>query len=974
MNLDATSVPAESAPPSPPRALTVGGATLLAAVAIATRLYRFPDVPPGIHGDESTNGIDILFTLPKGLTPFLERNNGRESLFIYLQAAFVAVLGGDIAPLRLAAVCVGLATVGATYWLGARWLGRFGGLLAALGLATSYWHIGLSRIGFRAGAAPLVVCLALVCLWHATRRDRSWGWAVACGASVGLGCYVYLSLRVLPLLIAGALLGSMVAGALSPRQALRVLAVVAATAALVAIPLALYFVGHPAQLLLRSQQVSVLAAKPEIEVEPVGWRENVVRNLGVVFVQGEPKDRFNIPGRPVLAPVLAPAFALGLVVAGAAVPFALARRRRESWRGDGGPGRTEAATWLVGWLVVALLPGVLAQESPSFIRLSAMAPAVYLTAALGLTLVVAEVRRRWPARAWLRSVVAGAALLLVLVEGAIGIRDYFVVWAPSPATYQAYDASLTALARDLTAMHADAETPGYSGSGIPEPAPRSGLVLDVAYHRFPTLVYLSPGARTARWLQPEGDLLVLPGAEADAPVTVVVSDAALQRIGASPLAALAPDVNRSDGYGAPAYRIYSLHPARLADLRQPPVASARQFGQVAKLVGVRFGSDAPRAGTPVAVTATWQLTADTPQILGPYAHFVDERGRKWAQSDRSGATVGGWRRGDVVVSRHEWVLPADTPPLGFTVLLGMTTRGVQWPPGDVEPLGPPEPVGTVFVAAPPIGATPPRPADPTRIPSLVRAEGVPDVRLPGQSVDFDLIWAGPAGRMPDWLLGLRLIDATGAVIAEDVSAPAYGHYPTSAWPDGALVRDPRRLSVPGRASGTLQLEAVVKTAASGPIAAVTPLGTIVVAASERSFELPRMGHTVGKDFGGEIRLAGYDLAPERARPGSPLRLRLYWQAGRQPARNYTVFTHLLDESDRVVGQMDGQPDRGRAPTLGWVEGQVIVDEYELTLDSASRAGELTLEVGLYDASTGQRLTLTDGSGDRLVLARLPVDR
>jgi hypothetical protein len=135
-----------------------------------------------------------------------------------------------------------------------------------------------------------------------------------------------------------------------------------------------------------------------------------------------------------------------------------------------------------------------------------------------------------------------------------------------------------------------------------------------------------------------------------------------------------------------------------------------------------------------------------------------------------------------------------------------------------------------------------------------------------------------------------------------------------------------------------------------------------------------MQRPASADFGGELALRGFDLSAESVRPGEVIRLKLYWQALRQPSRNYTVFTHLLGPGNKVVGQQDSQPLRGQAPTLGWAAGQVVADEYELRLDPDAAGDEVAIEVGLYDAPTGARLRLAGGDADFVILARLPVAR
>ena len=47
---------------------------------------------------------------------------------------------------------------------------------------------------------------------------------------------------------------------------------------------------------------------------------------------------------------------------------------------------------------------------------------------------------------------------------------------------------------------------------------------------------------------------------------------------------------------------------------------------------------------------------------------------------------------------------------------------------------------------------------------------------------------------------------------------------------------------------------------------------------------------------GPIRLIGYDLTVENARPGDALPFHLYWQATAATEANYQVFNHLLDDA------------------------------------------------------------------------------
>ncbi|HID86044.1 MAG TPA: hypothetical protein EYP55_01535 [Anaerolineae bacterium] len=102
-----------------------------------------------------------------------------------------------------------------------------------------------------------------------------------------------------------------------------------------------------------------------------------------------------------------------------------------------------------------------------------------------------------------------------------------------------------------------------------------------------------------------------------------------------------------------------------------------------------------------------------------------------------------------------------------------------------------------------------------------------------------------------------------------------------------------------------------------------------------------------------------------------LRLTLYWQAQKEMEASYKVFTHLLDENSRLWGQKDDIPCKGRHPTTEWLPGEVVVDEYEIAVKPDAPSGEYVLEVGMYDAATGERLPVyingQRSPGDRVLL-------
>jgi hypothetical protein len=55
-----------------------------------------------------------------------------------------------------------------------------------------------------------------------------------------------------------------------------------------------------------------------------------------------------------------------------------------------------------------------------------------------------------------------------------------------------------------------------------------------------------------------------------------------------------------------------------------------------------------------------------------------------------------------------------------------------------------------------------------------------------------------------------------------------------------------------------------------------------------------------------------------------------------------------------------------------VAGETIEDEYALTLPAQVAAGEYPIEIGLYDARSGDRLTVAGGENRALLETRLRV--
>jgi hypothetical protein len=130
----------------------------------------------------------------------------------------------------------------------------------------------------------------------------------------------------------------------------------------------------------------------------------------------------------------------------------------------------------------------------------------------------------------------------------------------------------------------------------------------------------------------------------------------------------------------------------------------------------------------------------------------------------------------------------------------------------------------------------------------------------------------------------------------------------------------------------------------------------------------KLADGAGVSFGGEMRLLGYALEADAARPAEALRLNLYWQSEIAMDRNWSIFVHVVDEAGVIVAQRDRYPGMGALATTLLAPGQTFEERYVIPIPEAAYAPvQAQIQVGLFDLADGTRLRLAGGA-DALVLA------
>ncbi len=475
--------------------LTLVTGVILLALALAVmllRLQRLSEFPPGVDAGEGVNGIDALRVLQGEHAVFFPNLGGREGLAMYAIALSISFFGRNEFALRLPTALASAGTVFVVFWLGQLLFGRDGeggrstpwrglmvGAASAGLLAVSLGQTILGRTAFRTSWLPLVLSLCLALLWQGWRqRERggsAWWWIVLAGVCAGLLPYTYIPARLVPFLflffglsfllpLPAATRGS--AGASSHRTRIaqtfdRVrpeipwIVVFVGVAGLVAAPILVHYALHPEHFVSRSGPISVFDPFRN-QGDLLGTLlRNVWDHLLVFGFHGDPIWRHNFAGRPMLNPVEALFFWLGV---GMAV-----------WRWQ----RRPAYRLLLLWLFILIVPALLSKDfPPSVMRMIGAAPAVYLLIGVGMWEVYQVLEKRFFRQEGSRAAYAAGIVVgvLFLVQGVISYRTYFQQWAAAPETYEAYGVEWSELAQALNAQPPAVDTvylvPGYTWFSI----------------------------------------------------------------------------------------------------------------------------------------------------------------------------------------------------------------------------------------------------------------------------------------------------------------------------------------------------------------------------------------------------------------------------------------------------------------------------------------------------------------------------
>lgn len=478
------------------------GILLLAAFF---RFYRLEEIPPGLYPDVAINGNEALSNPGRVFYP---ENNGREGLFINLLTISFSLFGISVWSIKAVAAFAGTLTVLGTYVLTKelfageprkQWNNEIIALLAAFFVATSFWHINFSRIGFRAILLPLILVFSfyflLKFLNNFSRKQGHYEKAVypsviLAGILFGIGFYTYTSFRMAIFI----LLFLLVAHWVRHRTNTKYKKILLSSYLLLfyfifitSLPLAFYFLLNPSDFSTRAVPVSVFAQENPF----AAFGESFIRHLAMFNFFGDPNWRHNYSGKPQLFWPVGLLFLIGFCIS---IKEAFRRfRKQEQEEGE----FTHWSLFLLCWFFIMLLPGALTYEGiPHALRTIGVLPTPYIFAAVGALssyefLVHKFVQRR---------IISIFSILVLSFTAFFGYYDYFIAWAKNPNGENAFTLRYVKIGEYLNSLPPERKKyvivnePGVPvpfPNGIPMPAQTPMFIERTKYYT-PLATYLKP--------------------------------------------------------------------------------------------------------------------------------------------------------------------------------------------------------------------------------------------------------------------------------------------------------------------------------------------------------------------------------------------------------------------------------------------------------------------------------------------------
>ena len=419
-------------------------------MAFFLRFWNIGHLPAGLYPDEAMNGVDALRAFETfDYRLFYPNNNGREGLFINLQALAILLFGATITALKLWSAIFGTATVLGIYLLAKElWHKRGVALFSAFLLTFSYWAINFSRIGFRAIMVPCILSFSFFFFFRGLRTKSFFSFLVS-GLLFGLGFHTYIAFRAAPLILLVVTIGCMASYREFLKHYWKQALVFTCGMLITVLPLVYEFVKHPEYFSSRSASISIFSPAVNHGHFVLTLAKTFSLSLIKYTFVGDMNWRHNYPPYPLLDLVSGILFLAGFIFLLMRIAMLIKRRWKHGERNR----ELVVSLFLLGWFFTMLIPEFLTGEGlPHALRAIGTQPAVFLIASIPLLWFGEWIRKREP----------GARIGMTLLVGTVlaciplwNISKYFFFFANNQNARGAFNEDFTSMAYYINALPTD---------------------------------------------------------------------------------------------------------------------------------------------------------------------------------------------------------------------------------------------------------------------------------------------------------------------------------------------------------------------------------------------------------------------------------------------------------------------------------------------------------------------------------------
>ncbi len=229
----------------------------------------------------------------------------------------------------------------------------------------------------------------------------------------------------------------------------------------------------------------------------------------------------------------------------------------------------------------------------------------------------------------------------------------------------------------------------------------------------------------------------------------------------------------------------------------------------------------------------------------------------------------------------------------------------------------------------------------------------------------EFYWSQQQAHPEGYDLSLRLTDENGRIWFQ-LDQPLWGRYPPASWTVNGIINYRPIISLPaGLPPGNYDVSLRLSQTADGQPLMVngTAVESVVLSDLMVTAALAPGGltwlpeHTPdGTTFGGQIKLAGYQLLDGNYRPGHTVPVDVFWQALETTTADYQFLLQLIDDQGGLVAESRTSPTREDYPTSRWQVDELLHGQGALIVPATAEAGQYTIRASLIDPATGDWLS------------------